>query len=194
MRPHSLQAIGITALGLFFAMPLILPAQAEPQSNNRFFCGKIRNPSTGDEVPTTIARTQRGNVLMIHWKSTIFVNGLNDFTPESRCLEVSRRFQTFYSQGDLNYLTTGKINDQNVICVTQEYGGACKGLLLTLEPKDDPQAVLRDLMDVRVNARGPITRGAASTTYIDVEDFLDTAPVQTAPISVSPELKSAPAN
>ena len=106
MRPHSLPAIGIATLGLFFAIPLALPVQAEPQSSNRFFCGKSRNPVTGDETPTTIARTQRGNVLMIHWKSTVFVNSLNDFTPESRCLEISRRFQAFYSQGNLSYLTT----------------------------------------------------------------------------------------
>jgi Circadian oscillating protein COP23 len=194
MKPHSSQAIGITALGLLTATLWVLPAQAVPQPNDRFFCGKSRNPVTGDMIPTTIARTQRGNVLMIHWRSTFFANSLNDFTPESRCLEVSRRFQTFYSQGNLSYLTTGKINDQNVICVAQEYGGSCKGLLLTLEPKDDSQAVLRDLMDVRVNARGPITRGAASTTYIDVEDFLDNAPVQTEPISVYPDEKISPAN
>ena len=130
---------------------------------------------------------------MIHWKSTVFVNSLNDFTPESRCLEISRRFQAFYIQGSLSYLTTGKINDQNVICVAQEYGGACKGLLLTLEPKDDPQVVLRDLMDVRVNARGPITRGTGST-YIDIEEFLDTAPVQTEPLSTSPTGKISPGN
>jgi Circadian oscillating protein COP23 len=193
MRLHSLQAIGIATLGLFFSIPLVLPVQAEPQSSNRFFCGKSRNPATGAETPTTIARTQRGNVLVIHWKSTVFVNSLNDFTPESRCIEVSRRFQEFYSQGNLSYLTTGKINNQNVICVAQEYGGACKGLLLTLEPKDDPQVVLRDLMDVRVNARGPITRGTDST-YIDVEEFLDTAPIQTEPLSAFPTGKDSPAN
>jgi Circadian oscillating protein COP23 len=193
MRPHSLQAIGIATLGLFFSMPLVLPVQAESQSSNRFFCGKSRNPVTGDENPTTIARTQRGNVLMIHWKSTVFVNGLNDFTPESRCIEVSRRFQEFYSQGNLSYLTIGKINNQNVICVAQEYGGACKGLLLTLEPKDDPQVVLRDLMDVRVNARGPITRGT-DAPYIDIEEFLDTAPVQNQPLSIFPAGKTSSGN
>jgi Circadian oscillating protein COP23 len=193
MRSHSLQAIGIVTLGLFFSIPLVLPVQAEPQSSNRFFCGKSRNPVTGDETPTTIARTKRGNVLVIHWKSTVFVNGLNDFTPESRCIEVSRRFQEFYSQGNLSYLTTGKINNQNVICVAQEYGGACKGLLLTLEPKDNPQVVLRDLMDVRVNARGPITRGT-DAPYIDVEEFLDTAPVQTEPLSAFPTEKISPGN
>jgi hypothetical protein len=185
MKPFSFQAIGITVLGLLIPTLVAVPAQADSTSSARFFCGKSRNPVTGNEMPTTIARTQRGNVLMIYWKSTVFVNKLNDFTPENRCLEVSRRFQTFYSQGTLSYLTTGKINDQNVICIAQEYGGACKGLLLTLESKDDPQAILRDLMDIRINAKGPITRGSSSI-YIDVEEFLDAAPVQEQSLSAAP--------
>jgi hypothetical protein len=185
MKPRSFQAIGSAVLSLLASTLVVLPAQADPSSSARFFCGKSRNPVTGDEMPTTMARTQRGNVLMIYWKSTFFANKLNDFTPENRCLEVSRRFQTFYSQGTLSYLTTGKINDQNVICVAQEYGGACTGLLLTLEPKDDPQEILRDLMDVRINAKGPITRGSSSM-YIDVEEFLDAAPVQDKSLSAVP--------
>jgi Circadian oscillating protein COP23 len=186
MRSNSLLVIGMTVLlGWIETMPFVPPAQSETQSANRFFCAKSRNPATGNEIPTTFARTGRGNVSMIYWKSTFFANQLNDFTPESRCLEVSRRFQAFYSQGNLSYLTTGKINDQNVICVAQEYGGPCKGLLLTLEPQDNPDEVLRNLMEIRVNARGPITRGTGST-YIDVEEFLDTAPVQAEPLSASP--------
>jgi Circadian oscillating protein COP23 len=191
MKPYSFQAIGITVLGLLLSTLFVWPAQSSPPPGDRFFCGKSRNPVTGDETPTTMARTQRGNVLMIHWKSTFFANRLNDFTPESRCLEVSRRFQAFYSQGTLSYLTTGKINDQNVICVAQEYGGACKGLLLTLEPKDDPQEILRDLMDVRINAKGPITRGT-SPIYIDVEEFLDAAPVQDKSLSAVPVERVSP--
>ncbi len=193
MKVTFLHTIGVIALGLMASMPYAPSAQAELQSSHRFFCGKSRNASTGGIIPTTIARTQRGNVLMIHWKSNFFTNGSSDYTAESRCIEVSRRFQSFYSKGNLTYLTTGKINDQNVICVAEEYGGPCKGLLLTLEPKDNPQQVLRDLMDVRINARGPITRGAAST-YIDLEEFLDAAPVQNDALSVSSPVQVSPQN
>lgn len=193
MKVTSLYAVGAVALGLMASMPIAPSAQAEPQSNARFFCGKSRNAVTGGIMPTTIARTQRGNVLMIHWKSNFFTNSLSDFTPESRCIEVSRRFQFFYSKGNLTYLTTGKINDQNVICVAEEYGGSCKGLLLTLEPKDNPQQVLRDLMDVRINARGPITRSAGST-YIDLEEFLDAAPIQDDTLPASPLGQSSSQN
>jgi Circadian oscillating protein COP23 len=193
MKVTFLHAVGVIALSLIASMPFTPSAQAEVQSNHRFFCGKSRNAATGGIIPTTIARTQRGNVLMIYWKSNFFTNSLSDYTPESRCIEVSRRFQTFYSKGNLTYLTTGKINDQNVICVAEEYGGPCKGLLLTLESKDNPQQVLRDLMDVRVNAKGPITRSAGST-YIDLEEFLEAAPIQDEALSASPTVQTSPQN
>jgi Circadian oscillating protein COP23 len=180
MKASFLRPIVIaTALGLIAAPAFVQPSQAEAQSNARFFCGAITNPATGEKTPMTFARTQRGNVEMIRWKSTFFNNRVNDFTPMNRCTEVSRRFQAFYNQGILSYLTTGKMNDQNVICVAEEYGGPCSGLLLTLEPKDDPQQVLQELMNVRTRASGgPLTRGSGSA-YFDVEDFLATAPVQT---------------
>lgn len=180
MKASFLRPIVVaTALGLMAAPSFMQPSQAETQSNARFFCSAINNPKTGEKTPMTLAKTQRGNVEMIRWKSTFFNNKVNDFTPMSRCTEVSRRFQDFYNQGILSYLTTGKMNAQNVICVAEEYGGPCSGLLLTLEPKDDPQQVLQELMNVRTRASGgPITRGSGSA-YFNVEDFLATAPVQT---------------
>jgi Circadian oscillating protein COP23 len=179
MKVFFLRPIVIaTALGLMATPAFIQPSQAETQSNARFFCSAILNPATGEKTPMTLARTQRGNVEMIRWKSTFFKNSADDFMPMNRCTEVSRRFQDFYNQGILSYLTTGKMNAQNVICVAEEYGGPCSGLLLTLEPKDDPQQVLQELMNVRTRASsGPLTRGSGSA-YFDVEDFLATAPVQ----------------
>jgi Circadian oscillating protein COP23 len=180
MKASFLRPIVIaTALGLMAAPAFMQPSQAETQSNARFFCSAIVNSATGEKTPMTLAKTRRGNVEMIRWKSTFFKNGVNDFTPMSRCTEVSRRFQDFYNQGILSYLTTGKMNAQNVICAAEEYGGPCSGLLLTLEPKDNPQQVLQELMNIRTHASGgPLTRGSGSA-YFDVEDFLATAPVQT---------------
>jgi Circadian oscillating protein COP23 len=188
MKSPFLRPIVIaTALGLIAAPAFVQPVQAGMQGNAKFFCSAIVNPTTGEKMPMTLAKTQRGNVAMIRWKSNFFKNGVNDFTPMSRCNEVSRRFQDFYNQGILSYLTTGKMNAQNVICVAEEYGGPCSGLLLTLEPKDNPQQVLQELMNVRTRASGgPLTRGAASA-YFDVEDFLATAPVEATPTQITPE-------
>jgi Circadian oscillating protein COP23 len=70
------------------------------------------------------------------------------------------------------------MNNQNVICVSDEYGGPCQGLLLTLEPKDNPEQVLQELLNnIRSRARGAIAR-SAGPSYIDVQDFLDNAPIE----------------
>ncbi|MCG9892778.1 MAG: COP23 domain-containing protein [Thermosynechococcaceae cyanobacterium MS004] len=159
--------------------------QSTGQSTAKFFCREYRNPKTGELVPATFASTKRGSVPMILWKSTFFSNGANSFSPINRCIEVSRRFQTFYSEGVLTYLTTGQMNNQNVICVADEYGGPCRGLLLTLEPKDNPTQFLRDLTNLRTRASGPITRGSESL-YIDVDEMLEAEPTEAPPLTVTP--------
>jgi Circadian oscillating protein COP23 len=165
------------AMSLVVSIPMAQPSHAESKTDTRFFCGKTINAATGNAVPTTLASTRRGNVAMIFWKSTFFGQKGQGFSPSDRCQEVSRRFQAFYQDGVLSYLTTGKMNNQNVICVSDEYGGPCQGLLLTLEPKDNPEQVLQELLNVRARARGPLVRGSGPS-YIDVQDFLDNAPVE----------------
>lgn len=165
------------AMSLVVSVPMAQPSHAESKTDTRFFCGKTINAATGNAVPTTLASTRRGNVAMIFWKSTFFGQKGRGFSPDDRCKEVSKRFQAFYKDGVLSYLTTGKMNNQNVICVSDEYGGPCQGLLLTLEPKDNPEQVLHELLNVRARARGPLVRGSGAS-YIDVQDFLDNAPVE----------------
>ncbi len=164
-------------MSLVVAIPMAQPSHAEGETDARFFCGKTINAKTGKAIPTTLASTRRGNVAMIFWQSTFFAQQGKGFTPTDRCEEVSKRFQTFYQEGILSYLTTGQMNNQNVICVSDEYGGPCQGLLLTLEPKDNPEQVLQELLNVRARARGAIVR-SAGPSYIDVQDFLDNAPVE----------------
>jgi hypothetical protein len=191
MKPFILRTFVIAALGLGTTLPLITSVNAETPASDRFFCGTSRNSSTGESVPATIARTKRGNVPMIIWKSTFFATGRKSFTPQARCQEVSRRFQSFYREGSLAYLTTGTLNAQNVICVAEDFGGPCKGLLLTLEPKDNPKQFLQDLLSVRTRATGPVVRGSGND-YIDVEEFLNTAPIQTDPLSTASPKKLSP--
>lgn len=156
---------------------------AEEKPTTRFSCGQSQISGTAQKVPTTFARTKRGNIPVIRWQSTHFSKS-SSYTPLKRCEEVSRRFQKYYSEGALAYLTAGQMNAQNVICVSDEYGGACQGLLLTLEPKDNPQEVLKDLLNARNRAGGPLTR-SSSSLYVDMTNFLETAPVEE-DISVRP--------
>jgi Circadian oscillating protein COP23 len=185
MMSPSLKAIFAVAMLSSFVNSFLGSAGAAEQSapvasptsaSARFFCGQSRVSAASQTVPTTFARTKRGNVPVIRWQSTFFSNS-NVYTPLKRCEEVSRRFQKYYSEGTLAYLTAGQMNAQNVICVSEEYGGPCQGLLLTLEPKDNPQTVLKDLLNARNRAGGPLTRSTGSL-YVDMANFLETTPVE----------------
>jgi hypothetical protein len=181
MTIPSLKAIvAVAMLSSIINAPFRSASAAEQNSpapsSARFFCGQSRVSTANKTVPTTFAHTKRGNVPVIRWQSTFFSSS-NVYTPQKRCEEVSRRFQKYYSEGTLAYLTAGQMNAQNVICVSDEYGGPCQGLLLTLEPKDDPQTVLKDLLNARNRAGGPLTRSTGSL-YVDMANFLETTPVE----------------
>jgi Circadian oscillating protein COP23 len=185
MMSPSLKAIFTVAMLSSFINPLMgsasaaeqkAPAPSPASSSARFFCGQSRVSAATKTIPTTFAQTKRGNVPVIRWQSTFFSSS-NLYTPQKRCEEVSRRFQKYYSEGTLAYLTAGQMNAQNVICVSEEYGGPCQGLLLTLEPKDNPQTVLKDLLSARNRAGGPLTRSTGSL-YVDMDNFLETTPVE----------------
>jgi hypothetical protein len=152
-----------------------------------YFVGETKSTLAGNPVqyscidyqgsPMTIADTPRGKIPLISWKSGFFVNG--GYTPQQRCQAVTERFQQHADAGTLRYVDTGTINNQPVICVVERTNSPTKpyrckqdGLLLTLEPKDNPKEVLKTLFDVssRVN-QGAITRGGV----INIEDFLQNA-------------------
>lgn len=176
MMPQLKAILAMTIVSSLLAIPLCRVSSAEEKSTARFTCGQSQVLATGKKIPTTFAQTKRGSVPVIRWQSTYFGKS-SAYTPLKRCEEVSRRFQKYYSEGTLAYLTSGKMNAQNVICVSEEYGGSCQGLLLTLEPKDNPQEVLKDLLNARNRAGGPLTRSTGAL-YVDMTNFLETTPVE----------------
>lgn len=132
-----------------------------------FVCG------TAAGAPATNAVTGDGRqVPVIRWTSKTF----NDagWNQQRRCEEVSARFDTYLKQGRLAYITTGRINGLPVICTTDSRGGACDGLLYTLKPGQDATATLKNLLDIRVKARGPLNE-TNERLYVSLNELLDTA-------------------
>lgn len=142
------------------------PVIAQPPS---FYCGQSQG------YPATLARTPRGDVTVIQWVSDFF--SASGWTPETRCQEVSRRFQTFSRSGTLQFVTTGYINRQPVICAAQERYGRCTGLLLTLKPGSNPTATLQRLMNAAAYGSSALHESTVETLYINMKDFLRKAPV-----------------
>jgi len=156
-------------------------AQVEPESV-QFICNQGYDPVTQARVPTTYAWTLRGKISLVRWKSDWFSG--SGFTPEVRCREVAPRFETAYQNGNLNYLTNGRLNGEKVICAVRENGDHCTydTLLLTLRPKDNEHQALNQLNSILQGdaVDGPIRQNSEEQIYIelDIENFLATAPVE----------------
>jgi len=160
------------------------PAPAGTQT--QFICSR-----GADDLPTTYAVTPRGRVPVVKWYSDHFSG--SGYTPEQRCRAVSARFQTFYRLGQLNYITHGVVNRQNVICVADERGMPCGGdrVLFTLKPGSDPADTVQRLFDLRTGASSPLFESEDDAgVYIDFRQFLDTTPVET---GTAPAPKPEPA-
>lgn len=178
----AVMAIGGLVLG---AMASLLPAPAEARVQARsFVC------STSAGAPATNVVTQNGQqVPLIRWTSSVF----NDagWTPERRCQEVSNRFNDYFRQGRLDFITTGRMNGLPVICTARSNGGACDGLLFTLKPGQNASRTLQDLFSVRTKARGPLNE-TNSRVYLSLDELVTTAQAN-ASGEPAPDATSSPA-
>lgn len=163
----------VNTVVLFGAITLILapvlnhlPAHAQ---STTFACG------TSKGSPATLAYTARGSVPVIRWTSDYFSQ--SGWKPQQRCEEVSKRFQEYHQRNEMNFLTTGMMNNQSVVCTTDREGGSCMNLLFTLKPGSSAGQTLRNLLAVRVRARTPLNESPARV-YIDMKEYLNTAPVE----------------
>ncbi len=170
MKRH--QITSLIALSVVAGATLFMGNQPARADESRFSC------SQSGGTPTTMAKTKRGYVPVIRWTSEYF--GASGWSPEARCAEVSDRFESYYQEGTLNFLTTGRMNRQSVVCVASYKGGPCSGLLFTLKPGSNPGRTLQRLLNVRVGASGPLNESTARV-YIDMEDFLSKAPIEKEP-------------
>jgi hypothetical protein len=166
---HAIILLTISVpLWMTFAAPSersVVQAQVN-STQKKFYCGQSQN------VPATMARTSQGPVPVIHWVSTLD----EDYTPEYRCQAVSDKFQTFYENGTLNYLTTGVVDRQNVICAAQFDNGPCTGVLLTLKPSSHPIRTLQQLLSIRDRAPNALLNESAPQFYVNLKDLLEAKP------------------
>ncbi|MEG3986016.1 COP23 domain-containing protein [Microcoleus sp. S28C3] len=171
---------GLIPLGATSSSPPIDPeptlaAQPPPVQRTSFICA-----SGANGLPTTYAVTTRGQVPVIRWFSDYFSGG--GFTPERRCQEVSARFQNFYNSGQLNFIASGYVNGQAVVCAAQASGRPCSGanVLFTLKPGSNAGETVQRLFNIRAGASGPLyeSQDEPSAVYIDFKQFLNNTVVE----------------
>lgn len=133
-----------------------------------FVCG------VSNGAPSTNAVKADGSqVAVIRWTSTTFSDA--GWTQERRCEEVSSRFNTYLQQGQLAFITTGRMNSLPVICTAATNGGPCTGLLYTLKPGQDATSTLRKLLDVRVKANAGPLNETNGRLYVSVDELVNRA-------------------
>lgn len=114
-----------------------------------FLCG------ADGSTPATVAKAKDNNqVFVILWKSSAFKTA--GYDDQTRCRQVSARFEEYNKGKLLTYITTGKLNGQSVICLTSKADGNCgddsislhQGLLFTVKPGESSEQTLETLADV----------------------------------------------
>ena len=139
--------------------------RADASAASKFYCGSFEG------APSTMTTTKSGKqVPIITWKSSHFSG--SGYTPQRRCEIVSQRFNTLHQRGQMNLLTTGRMNGLPVICAAAINPGPCvqDGLLYTLKPGQNATQTLKNLISIRTKASGPLTE-TASRLYISIEEI-----------------------
>lgn len=168
----------LTATVVATGSALVNPQPGLAQTT-KYFC------DTSGRTPTTVARTNRGVVTIVRWNATL---GGGAYDPATRCQQVSARFQNLHENRMLRFITTGRQNGQNIICVAAERNGAClpNGLLFTVRPGNNPRTVLQQMVNIsRLASSGPIYESSQPRLYVDMEEILagngDETPAPTTP-------------
>ena len=167
------------------ALPVVRSTKAQAQLNKQsediqFACGQSYDRAKEQYLFTTFAWNSQNKKPIIIWNNETFSD--SGFDPQTRCEKVSPKFQEAYANQTLNYLTYGTMNGQSVICTSDQAGGECQTLLLTLLPEDDPLQTLEQLSDVflgyassplRQSSEDPVTEvGDRVYVKVDIEEFL----------------------
>lgn len=155
-------SVSTLAIAFLSTSALSQPSAAEETT---FFCGSSKG------VLATIARTPGGEVPIIFWNSPTFSQSGN--MPQNLCEEVSQKFQTYYNNGNLKYITTERRNGQLVACVAQEENGSCSGepLFSLSSNESNPRATLQRIFRIRVASAAPISE-TNSRLYINIDKYL----------------------
>jgi hypothetical protein len=161
----------ITVLGGCTMLAIPQPSHANAPD---FYCGSTTYQ--GQPVPATWARKRNGDkVLVIRWFRSV-----GKLTAWQRCQLVSRRFQTYYDRGQLQYIKGEFENKEPVLCTVASPWEPCNksNILFTLDPqwRNNPQAAAEKLFNRNGFAGGRVlNENNAQSFYIDFQAYLEAA-------------------
>jgi len=177
------KTLTIALIGVGPALTLQSPSQAQA----RFEC---LLPVTGRYVgvPTTYAKVgSNERKPVIRWVSR-YSSG-SGYTPQQRCLEVTKRFNTLYARpGGIDIITTGYLNGLPVIYSPSNGRERANrdNLLFTLKKGEDATEKIQQLFDLRETGyTQPLFESSSDSVIVYFNKFLENAPVETNPATGS---------
>ncbi|REJ55485.1 MAG: hypothetical protein DWQ56_14380 [Microcystis aeruginosa DA14] len=171
------KTLTIALIGVGPALTLQSPSQAQA----RFECLlPVTGPHVG--VPTTYAKVgSNERKPVIRWVSR-YSSG-SGYTPQQRCLEVTKRFNTLDARPrGIDIITTGYLNGLPVI-YSPSHGrerANSSNLLFTLKRGEDATQKIQLLFDLRAgHYTEPLFESSSDSVIVYFNKFLENAPVET---------------
>ncbi len=171
------KTLTIALIGVGPALTLQSPSQAQA----RFECLlPVTGPHVG--VPTTYVKVgSNERKPVIRWVSG-YSSG-SGYTPQQRCLEVTKRFNTLDARPrGIDIITTGYLNGLPVI-YSPSHGrerANSSNLLFTLKRGEDATEKIQQLFDLReTGAVEPLFESSSDSVIVYFNKFLENAPVET---------------
>jgi hypothetical protein len=177
------KTLTIALIGVGAAFTLQSPSQAQ----TRFECLlPVTGPYVG--VPTTYAKVGPDErKAVIRWVSR-YSSG-SGYTPQQRCLEVTRRFNTLYTRpGGIDIITTGYLNGLPVIYSPSNgrERANSSNLLFTLKSGENATEKIQQLFDIREgSSSNPLFESSSDSATVHFNKFLESVPVETNPANGS---------
>ena len=177
------KTLTIALIGVGPALTLQSPSQAQA----RFECLlPVTGPHVG--VPTTYVKVgSNERKPVIRWVSR-YSSG-SGYTPQQRCLEVTKRFNTLDARPrGIDIITTGYLNGLPVI-YSPSHGrerANSSNLLFTLKRGEDATEKIQQLFDLRETGyTQPLFESSSDSVIVYFNKFLENAPVETNPATGS---------
>ena len=122
---------------------------------------------------TVVIRVSNGReTSLINWNK----GGLGEYSDADRCDIVTSRLQRLEGLGQLNHLTYGIVNGENVICgIASKNNDGCfnRNMIYTLRAGADPIAKVLKLDGVQEGEVGSPINESEGRLYLDFDKYLD---------------------
>ena len=171
----------LTLLSALAISPIAFPAHSQPTPTEiTFTCKPLFDPASGKKIPVTVAWVpqRQGHITVIGWKSEYFSKSISI---ENRCAQITQKFQTFYNQNQLNYLTVATTNGYPIVCGLKTQQDKCDKTtqLFTLKPNDTPNLILTQLIDLLNGKTSAMLMQSSSDgqIFVPMQELFQKAPL-----------------